>query len=798
MAQVCRCILSCLCSLLFCLPLFSQVVTPQDCPGAIPICQNSYTTTQAYNGEGAVPDEINSNISCLKGNSSIGSGEKNDVWYTFTVQNNGVLGFVITPNSPSDDYDWAVYNLTGKGCADIRNDQSMEVSCNFSAKAGSTGPNGGSGLNSQDAAGTSYNATIPVSAGQTYVINISNFSQTQSGYTIDFSTSSAANIDQSPPKALSVANPGCGANQLVLTFSENILCSTVQASDFTFTGPGGSSYAVTGITSAECAAGADYGKVYTVTVSPPISTAGTYDLNLVGPVTDLCSNPAVYPSKLSFSLNLLSATTSTTPTNCNLNDGTAGINVSGGAAPYIYSWSPVSAATSSISNLASGNYIVTVTDANNCSLTKAITVENNVTINVLTPASDTICPGEIYQLSATPTGGTAPYSYSWSHSLGNQQMHNVTPNVTTTYMVLVTDANGCTSVPKSTKVSVATPVVVTLAASQNLCLGDTVRIKPTISGGDGSYTYAWNPGGETTPFINASPIANTNYDVTVTDGCGSNTTANVMVNVNEIPVPDFTVDIQQGCPTLCVNFTDNSIVNGGNVVKWKWLFSDGGVDAVKNPTHCFSSPGAYNVTLIATSDKNCVDTISKGACVIVHNKPKADFDYTPSNGSISMLDPRVVFTDASYDASSWFWFFGDPNDSTVSNEQNPSHSYLDTGYYCVKLRAVTQFGCKDSVFDCFTIKPDWTFYIPQTFTPNGDNLNDLFQPLGSNLNSFQMTIYNRWGQIIYRGNDLKNTWNGRYQNTGAMSEIGVYVYDITIVDINKVSHRYVGHVSLIR
>ena len=97
------------------------------------------------------------------------------------MQTSGNLDFTITPNTISEDYDWAVYNLTNASCADIATDPSLSVSCNFSADPGATGPTGGSTQTSQDASGTPFNAVIPVTAGETYVVNVSNFSTTQNG-----------------------------------------------------------------------------------------------------------------------------------------------------------------------------------------------------------------------------------------------------------------------------------------------------------------------------------------------------------------------------------------------------------------------------------------------------------------------------------------------------------------------------------------------------------------------------------------------------------------------------------------
>src|ERR1041385_4311263 len=134
---------------------FAQAPNNQDCLDAIPICQNVYSTTISYSGQGNVLNEINQNSSCL------GSGELNDVWYTFTVQQSGNLNFLITPNNSADDYDWAVYNLTNNNCSDIYTNPSIEVSCNFSGTPGTTGPNCGSSNASQKSAGTPYNALFP-------------------------------------------------------------------------------------------------------------------------------------------------------------------------------------------------------------------------------------------------------------------------------------------------------------------------------------------------------------------------------------------------------------------------------------------------------------------------------------------------------------------------------------------------------------------------------------------------------------------------------------------------------------
>ena len=211
----------------FALPAWAQLPPnqpEQDCFNAIPVCQNVYSQPNSYQGGGLNPNEINGISSCLLG------GEVNDVWYIFTVQTSGNLCFSITPNVLSNDYDWAVYNLTNNSCADIFNTPSLEVSCNFSGASGITGPNG--------MGGSQNNPCIPVTAGQTFVVNVSNWSGTGAGYTLNFSASTAAIFDNIPPELTAFTND-CSATTFSVGFSENLVCSTVDPADFTLTGPGG-------------------------------------------------------------------------------------------------------------------------------------------------------------------------------------------------------------------------------------------------------------------------------------------------------------------------------------------------------------------------------------------------------------------------------------------------------------------------------------------------------------------------------------------------------------------------------
>lgn len=198
----------------------TKITAPeQDCPDAITICQDVYVQIQSYSGTGNQPNEINSGLSCLDG------GEVNDVWYIFTAQNGGILNFTITPLNPLDDYDWSVFNISQATCSELFYNPALEVACNFSAIPGNTGANGNPGATNTP--------TLTVNAGETFVINVSNFSATQSGYTIDFTPSTVTLYDTVPPVATG-AEYVCNHYGVRITLDELCTCATIAAdgSDF--------------------------------------------------------------------------------------------------------------------------------------------------------------------------------------------------------------------------------------------------------------------------------------------------------------------------------------------------------------------------------------------------------------------------------------------------------------------------------------------------------------------------------------------------------------------------------------
>lgn len=580
----------------------------QNCIGAIPVCQNYFCQESSFSGVGSITNEINTSLSCLS------SGEKNDSWYTFTVQQSGNLSFLITPNTITNDYDWAVYNLTNANCSQIATNSALQVSCNFSSTSGSTGPNGGSTSNSQGAGGTRYNAVIPVTTGQTYVINVSNYSSSQAGYTLDFSASTAVIFDNVPPQFSQITStPACGSTSLNIKFSEQILCSSVQACDFTITGPGGP-YTVTSVSGAACTAGGTQEQNFTLNFSPALSGSGSYSVNLVagcGYVQDLCGNLAPAAS-LPFSISSVTLTTSKNNPSCfGSANGSATVTASGGSG-YTYSWSPGGQTTATATGLAAGTYYVTVNSSGGCSTSTSVILVNPPALALSANSTSATCGASNGSITLNVSQGTPNYSYSCTGQVNatNQSSPYTFNNLAQgDYYLSVTDSKGCTASAFASVASTGS-VTSTFTYPSNQCLtGNSFTFTNTGTAPGAGITYLWTfPSATPASSSSNNPIGVTwptdgIYTVTqsVTQGsCTSTSTMNITVYPQ--PIPNVTA----------TNITCNGSANGsassspvgGSGFTYNW--SNGQITSSLTNL----SPGTYTVTVKNADNCQATQTVT--------------------------------------------------------------------------------------------------------------------------------------------------------------------------------------------
>jgi gliding motility-associated-like protein len=223
--------------------------------------------------------------------------------------------------------------------------------------------------------------------------------------------------------------------------------------------------------------------------------------------------------------------------------------------------------------------------------------------------------------------------------------------------------------------------------------------------------------------------------------------------------------------------------NGMPGYQYSWSHGLGsGPSVTVNPGPATST--IYTVTVTDT----CGNTATQLVPVFVP-QPVAAFGYnyaTPNS---------VDFMNQSSPAVSWFWDFGDGNTSTL---QNPNHTYPNdqTYTFLVTLIITDANGCRDTITDVITIYPDFYFYAPNSFTPNGDGINDFYGGFGAGILEYHMMIFNRWGEMIFETKDITQGWNGNLKNNMIQEDVYIAVFKVKGPQDKKIEK--VTHVSLIR
>ena len=483
--------------------------------------------------------------------------------------------------------------------------------------------------------------------------------------------------------------------------------------------------------------------------------------------------------------------TATTSVSCNGgSDGKASVSASGGYPGYSYLWNdPNAQQTSTATGLSAGIYAVTVTDTTGCTKDTTVNVAQPPALEIIPNVTPVRCKGEGNgSVIVSISGGAAPYFYSWFPAVSsNDTAVNLSPG---NYTVTVTDNNNCS---QAVTLTITEPELFTLEVSgeDSVCAGQSSTLSAIAQGGTAPYTYNWEPVSLSNSSINVSPAITTTYTVTASDinNCISGSQS-ITVNIKSLPLVNFTTDIDSGCAPHCVVF-NNATLNANTV---NWEFGDGQLATGTEAYHCYAQPGSYSVALAVTANNGCSDLLHISDLIKVFPNPVAAFSMTPPHSA--PVSSSIFFKDESIGATHWLWNFGDLLNN-FSELKNPLFTYRELGAFTVTLTVRSNKGCTNTASHTIYIEPDFTFYIPNAFTPDNDGVNDLFAPNGTEFDSFEMEIYNRWGERIYHTTEIDRPWNGKSQNGNVLQE-GAYVYRISVKDFKEEMHYYVGNLVLIR
>jgi gliding motility-associated-like protein len=442
--------------------------------------------------------------------------------------------------------------------------------------------------------------------------------------------------------------------------------------------------------------------------------------------------------------------------------------------------------------IATGLYSLVVTDANNCtqSTTSVLTVN---ALPIVSVSGGAVCVNQ--NLVLTASGGA---SYAWTGPNGftsvlqNPTLVNASTNMAGNYTVVVTNANGCTKLVSAFVLINPAPTA-TITSNSPICESKKLEL---FAGGSLSYSWqgpnGFNSNSQNPVIASASYLESGIYSVKVIDAIGCYTTVSIPVTVYQNPQVNISPSIKGGCEPQCLSFVAQTNATGTNVV-YVWDLGNGNATGGANVSTCYNTAKEYKPSLQITDGNGCVN--SNTTSILIYPKPNADFNFSPLKPTL--YDNTVEFKDGTTKANitQWSWYF---NSTAVigSTSQNPSHKFEEIGNYLVSLIVTSDFGCTDTISKQIIVDDEYAIYIPNAFTPNGDGINDTFQPKGSGFTKYNLNIFDRWGTRIFQSNEVTNAWDGFLK--GTLCEDGVYTYKITLLTISGKAKDLTGTVTLLK
>lgn len=492
---------------------------------------------------------------------------------------------------------------------------------------------------------------------------------------------------------------------------------------------------------------------------------------------------------------------STTDASCNTNcDGTVSIN-----SPLATNYSIDNGATFQSSNafngLCAGTYDVVVQDAAGCPQTSQFVIAEPqpLVLNAIPEDGMTICYNGYGTLSGDATGGTQPYYFIWNTGDTTQYL-NVNLTAAAAFSCTVVDANGCVSNAQTANVLVRPQFIPSVTTPVYGCPGTSVSI--TASGTDGlpNYTFEWLTlnhdtlaTGTTYSYV---PGGNEQLLMVAHDECYEYDTLVVDVMNYVMPNLTFTPSPASGCSPLDVTFDFPAAVQA-QIASATWTYGDGNSGAGISAQHVYYPVGCYDVSVQVTTVDGCIADTTLNNIVCVVPDPIANFNWSPTPPTT--LSSTVNFYDQSTNAATYSWDFGTYGNSSL---ENPIINYgtIDPGSQQVCLTVASPEGCTNQICKNVIFIEEFIIYVPNTFTPDGDEYNNYFRPVvpqGMRLDDYTLTIYNRWGEVLFESHDVNFGWDGTYHNE--IVKEGTYIWTITAKGgDDKKSYKLEGHVNMLK
>lgn len=480
-----------------------------------------------------------------------------------------------------------------------------------------------------------------------------------------------------------------------------------------------------------------------------------------------------------------------------------------------YSWTGPGGYTASTPNAtlfntpvsAAGIYTITTTYSNgfiNCLNTGTLNLVVNPVVSFTLPLSTSLC----YNSTLTIPGPAGASSYTWQNAAGvvsnlqNLVMTNVTLAQAGTYSLTAT--LGFCSTTQTVLVNVASPIQFTLVPnSLSMCQGDSIKVTAGSTGGSANYAYVWNPpiylSSSTGSIQTITPMGTTIYNLYAYDiSCPTHTIAHTFtLNVRMPPQPNLVLDKAEGCEPFCALFNAKLGSDAASV-----MYDFGGIKQFNQDSvyYCLDEPGVYKLNIHTVGTNGCSGNFKFNSDITVYPKPHANFYHVPEFPTLT--DNHVTFYPMYGNpvvSQTWMFSGTEVAGLDTTSKLTPDRFYERTGSFPIALIATTDKGCADTILQILEVIDGMSIYIPNTFTPNGDGLNDLFRVagVGFSTDDFIMELWHRGGNQIYFSRDYSKGWDGTIK--GQQAEIGTYIYKIKVLGTHKEGYReFTGHVNLVR
>lgn len=416
-------------------------------------------------------------------------------------------------------------------------------------------------------------------------------------------------------------------------------------------------------------------------------------------------------------------------------------------------------------------------------------IKDPIPINVTVEGGTVLCPGDNVEVRANISGGVGPFEYLWNTGEITSSIF-VSPTITSTYTLRVVDNCLQTTTNATGMVTVPTYVPLSLNLLTNIieiCPYIPYDLNPSVSGGAGNYTYEWTADQEpftlgTNAIQNVVPNTTTFYNVKVTDQCGENISGNVLYTITS---PPLTLTLKE----------DTLICPGGNVNLW--VIPTGGVPdyhytwehSPEIDSSIWVNPLTTTTYTVSVSD-SCQTFNVQGEIIVEVVKPIADFKV---NSTLMFDGLPISFQNLTTGGYSYQWDFGDGNTSIFTN---PTNTFENYGEFDIRLIATNEIGCIDSIRKKIKLEEAYYVYIPNTFTPDVNRYNNFFTAVTTGIFSLHITIYNRWGELMFESNEIDFKWDGIFK--GEVAKQDTYIYKVNCVSNSGKELEFNGHVNLLK